>query len=79
MNNCSGMQVRNLPIKLKDDALCVCNGYHESHLDLGGDLAGVARHEYSEYTMYAQSQEGSRPIITVYTCQQQQQSEKFTD
>ena len=72
MNNCNGTQVRDLPIKLKDDILCVCNGYHETRLGLGGDLAGVARQKYSEYTMYAQSQEGSRPIITVYTCQQQQ-------
>jgi hypothetical protein len=73
MNNCNGTQVRYLPIKLKDDALCVCNGYHEPRLGFEGELAGVARQIYSEYTMYAQSQEGSLPIITVYTCQQQQQ------
>jgi len=78
MNNCNGTQVKGLPIKLKDDVLCVCSGYHEPRPGLGGRLAGDARQKYSEYTMYAQLQEGSLPIVTVYTCQQQQ-SETFTN
>jgi hypothetical protein len=41
-------------------------------------LAGVARQKDNDFTVYAQSQEGDLLIITVYTCQQQQQSEKFT-
>ena len=48
MNNCNGTQVRDLPIKLKDDVLCVCNGYRESRLGLGGELVGVARQKYIE-------------------------------
>jgi hypothetical protein len=77
MNNCNGTQVSDLPIKLTDEVLCVCNGYREPRQGLGGELAGVARQKYNEYTMYTQSQDGSRPIVTVYTCQQQL-SEKFT-
>jgi hypothetical protein len=78
MNNYNGKQISELSIKLRDGVLCVCNGYHESRLGLGSELEGAARQKCMEYMMYAQLQEGSPPIITVYTCrQQQQQSEKF--
>lgn len=43
-----------------------------------GELAGPARKKYSKYAMYAQLQEGSLPIVTVYTCQNNKVSEKLT-